>query len=195
MDQEEMSYKILRRIQQLETSSPTLTKIDACFYQNVSKYLAQLNTLAENEVSPQKHKLLADELQNTRKIAWNIYEQREKKIIQVALSTVRSGKPELKNLIEQEKRFYDSLIELIQRTREEIFQKPSNKAPPQDTIPRVDQTGNEKNPNPMVRVTQDIPAFVGTDMKTYQLRRNDVLSLSKEIAEPLTKRQVVQYLK
>jgi hypothetical protein len=42
---------------------------------------------------------------------------------------------------------------------------------------------------------QDTPAFIGTDEKTYSLRKEDVLSLPNEMTEPLLKRGVVQQVK
>ena len=113
MDIEEINYKTLRRIQQLEKNQPLLTKIDTNFYRQLSAYLKNLEKIVEKEENPQKIKLFNDEIQNTKKIAFSIYELREKKIVQAALSTVRSGKPDLKNLLDIENKLYDSLVEQI----------------------------------------------------------------------------------
>jgi DNA replication initiation complex subunit (GINS family) len=51
------------------------------------------------------------------------------------------------------------------------------------------------NVNPIVLVLEDLPEFVGMDMKTYRLRRNDVVSLSKDMAEVLLKRGVAREIK
>ena len=53
----------------------------------------------------------------------------------------------------------------------------------------------KSNTNAIVRVTQDTPEFVGTNMKTYSLRKDDVLTLPKEMSEPLLKRGVVEQIK
>ena len=58
----------------------------------------------------------------------------------------------------------------------------------------IENPSEEKNTNPLVRVIADIPAFIGPDMKTYILKKQDILSIPKEIAEPLKKRGVVQPL-
>ena len=53
----------------------------------------------------------------------------------------------------------------------------------------------EPNTHTIVRVTQDTPEFVGTDMKTYTLRKDDILTFPEEMSEPLMKRGVVKRIK
>jgi DNA replication initiation complex subunit (GINS family) len=196
MDQEDINYKTLRKIQQQEKTSPLLTKIDRNFYQKFSEYLKNLQRIAEKEENSQKIKLFDDEIQNTKKIAFNIYELREKKIIQAALSKVRGGKTDLKNLLDIEKKLFDSLVEQIIVSRKDILEQKLEKR----TKPKLSpETGEKKkkipNTNAIVRVTQDTPEFVGTNMKTYSLRKDDVLTLPKEMSEPLLKRGVIEQIK
>ena len=195
MDQEDINYKTLRKIQQQEKTSPLLTKIDRNFYQKFSEYLKNLQRIAEKEGNSQKIKLFDDEIQNTKKIAFNIYELREKKIIQTALSKVRGGKPDLKNLLEIEKRLYDSLVKQIIVSREEILEQKLEKKTDVKSAPETGKKEKKSNTNAIVRVTQDTPEFVGTDMKTYSLRKDDVLTLPKEMSDPLLKRGVVKQIK
>jgi len=195
MDQEDINYKTLRKIQQQEKTFPLLTKIDRNFYQKFSEYLKNLQRIAEKEENLQKIKLFDDEIQNTKKIAFNIYELREKKIIQAALSKVRGGKPDLKNLLEIEKRLYDSLVKQIIVSREEILEQKLEKKTDVKSAPETGKKEKKSNTNAIVRVTQDTPEFVGTNMKTYSLRKDDVLTLPKEMSEPLLKRGVVEQIK
>lgn len=195
MDQEDINYKTLRKIQQQEKTFPLLTKIDQKFYQKFSEYLKNLQRIAEKEENSQKIKLFDDEIQNTKKIAFNIYELREKKIIQTALSKVRGGKPDLKNLLDIEKRLYDSLVKQIIVSREEILEQKLEKKTDVKSAPETGKKEKKSNTNAIVRVTQDTPEFVGTDMKTYSLRKDDVLTLPKEMSEPLLKRGVVEQIK
>ena len=195
MDQEDINYKTLRRIQQQEKTSPLLTKIYQKFYQKFSEYLKNLQRIAEKEDDANKLKLFDDEIQNTKKIAFNIYELREKKIIQAALSKVRGGKPDLKNLLEIEKRLYDSLVKQIIVSREEILEQKLEKKTDVKSAPETGKKEEKSNTNAIVRVTQGTPEFVGTNMKTYSLRKDDVLTLPKEMSEPLLKRGVVEQIK
>ncbi len=89
MEEEEISYKTLRKIQQMEKNSPVLTELKTIFYSELLEYIENLNNRLERETSSQKKMLLKDEIQNTKKIAANIYEQREKKILLAAISKAR----------------------------------------------------------------------------------------------------------
>ena len=144
-----------------------------------------------------KLKLFTDEALNTKKIATSIYEFREKKIVQAALATVRGATPDLCNLLEIEKRLYTSLVEQITISRKVIFEGPDDHHLEKQTAPppTVHQQKTNPNTHPIVRVMEDTPAFVGTDEKTYSLRKEDVLSLPHEMSEPLLKRGVVQQVK
>ena len=42
MEENEISYKTLRKIQQVEKSSPILTKIDSSFYHDLLEYIKNL---------------------------------------------------------------------------------------------------------------------------------------------------------
>ena len=50
----------------------------------------------------------------------------------------------------------------------------------------------QENSNPIVRVTKDIPEFIGTDEKKYNLRNNDIISLPKDMSDMLSKRGAVK---
>jgi DNA replication initiation complex subunit (GINS family) len=196
-EHEEISYKTLRRLQQGEQTSSVPTKINVNFYQDLSSYIKTIEQSVESEKNPLKLKLFADETQNTKKIANSIYELREKKIVQAALATARGAAPDLSNLLDIEKKLYNALVEQILVSRKEIFEEPidrdSKKQPA--SPPVVDQPKGDPNTNPIVRVLEDTPEFIGTDEKTYSLRKEDVLSLPHGMTEPLLKKGVVIQIK
>jgi DNA replication factor GINS len=195
-EHEEISYKTLRRLQQGEQTSSVLTKINVNFYQDLSLYMKTLERSIEDEKNPLKLKLFTDEIQNTKKIANSIYELREKKIVQAALATARGATPDLKNLLDSEKKLYTTLVEQIMISRKEIFEEPADhRLKEQPTTPLVDQPKQDPNTNPIVRVLEDTPKFIGTDGKAYSLRKEDVLSLPSEMNELLQKKKVVTQIK
>ena len=195
-EHEEINYKTLRKLQQVEQTASVLTKINTNFYQELSTYIKNLERSVELEKNPQKLKLFTDETQNTKKIANSIYELREKKIVQAALATVRGATPDLTNFLEIEKKLYRSLVEQIMVSRKEIFEKPTD--PPTSTPPASlppTQMKQDSNTHPIVRVLEDTPTFIGTDGNTYLLRKEDVLSMPSEMTEPLLKKKVVKQVK
>jgi DNA replication factor GINS len=196
-EHEEINYKTLRRLQQGEQTSSGLTKINLNFYQELFSYIKTIEQSVENEKNPLKLKLFADEAQNTKKIANSIYELREKKIVQAALATARGASPDLKNLLDIEKKLYSALVEQIAVSRKEIFEEPTDRHLKKQLAspPVVDPPKRDPNTNLIVRVLEDTPEFIGTDEKTYSLRKEDVLSLPSEMTEPLLKKGVIKQLK
>lgn len=195
-EQEQISYKTLRKLQQAEQASSVLTRINLNFYQDLSMYMKTLEQSIEHEKNPLKVKLFNDEIQNTKKIANNIYELREKKIVQGALATARGANLDLSNFLEVEKKLYHSLVEQIKLTRAGIFEQPVHQPQTsQPAAPTVSQVTRELNTNPIVRVLEDTPEFIGTDGKTYLLQKEDVLTLPGDMNEPLVKKKVVKQIK
>ena len=200
MEEDEINYRVFRKIQETEKNSPVLTELELNFYNTLSEYLENLKNRLESETSPQKQALLKDEILNTKKIAINIYEQREKKILLAVASKARGGNPELKNMIDIEKDLFDSIFNLMLKSRKDLLEKETkeNKSNDRKVVePKVEEKTEEiqKNSNPIVRIIQDIPEFIGTDEKKYNLRNNDVISLPENMSDMLSKRGVAKKIK
>ncbi len=206
---EEINYRTLRKIQQMEKNSSILTDLDNDFYKNLEKYILDLNNRLESESDEHKKRLLNEEIENTKKIITSIYEQREKKILLSAISKARGGKPDLKFMVNVERDFFDSILKLIDTFRSKILE---NKKTMVICKIKSDVVNNEikkenkiinnneikilknRNLNPIIRVIKDIPNFVGTDEKKYTLKKNDIVSLPEDMKEMLLKRKVVEKL-
>lgn len=192
---DEINYRYLRKIQQSERDSPVLTRIESNFYTSLSKYLRDLEGRLEKESPSQKYNLLKDEIQNTKKIAANIYEQREKKVLLAAVSKARGGNPDLNNLVNVEQELFNSVLKLMKQSREQLFIV--RKKEEETVASEIKDDKNEKkdNSNPIIRVTEDIPEFVGTDTKKYNLSKNDVLSLPKDMSDTLSRRDAAKKIR
>ena len=194
---DEINYKTLRKIQQMEKNSPILTELTPNFYYELSGYLDNLNKRLENETSSQKQILLKDEIKNMINISTNIYEQREKKILLAAISKARGGNPDLKNMADIEKNLFENILDYMYNLRKKILKMNSSNNHTNDIKTEnkeEEETTEQKkdNTNPVVRVTRDIPEFIGTDEKKYNLRNNDIISLPEDMSEMLSKRGVVE---
>ena len=193
----------------MEKNSPILTDLDDDFYTNLEKYLLDLKTRLNSESNENKNKLLEEEILNTKKIITNIYEHREKKILLTAISKARGASPDIKNMAEVEKVFFDSILSMINKFRDEIlsnkktfntnkteqeFEEPESKEAESEEIKDETKILKKNNSNPITRVIKDMPAFVGTDTKNYTLKKNDVVSIPEDMQEMLSKRKVVEKL-
>ena len=58
-----------------------------------------------------------EEVQKVKMIATQIYLLREKKIILAALSKIRGGKPDLRNILDEEKNLFDSTLDMLMKSR------------------------------------------------------------------------------
>ena len=202
MMEEEINYGNIRKLQLLEKNSPVLTDLPLGFYKELSEYLDVLNKRLENEQSLQKQTLLKDEISNTERIAINIYEQRERKILLAAVSKVRGGNPDLKNMLEVEENLYNSILNVMMKSRNN-FLKNKKTEKKDDKVENKESKNEEKKqeemlsreePNQIVRVTQTLPEFIGTNTKKYNLREGDILSLPEDMCLMLSKKGAVKKL-
>ena len=196
MIEDEINYRTLREIQQMEKNSPVLTELKPDFYLVLSQYLEELSKRLQNEPSSQKQTLLREEIQNTQKIAINIYEQREKKILLAAISKARGGSPDIKNMINIEKNLFDSIMSTLKTSRSQFLKKESNeknkKEPKEEPVKLENNKEKSSNTKPIIRVIEDIPEFIGTDGKKYTLRKNDLLTIPNDMCDMLYNRGVVK---
>ena len=175
-----LNYTKLRNIEHKEKASAFLTSLDASFYKEAARHIKQLEERLEEEKrknpASKKVALIADEIRNTKRIWESIFERREKKIELAALAAARGGKAVPENLTREEKVFYDSLVHLMEDYRKKIFEQ-------------------EEKDFMIVRILEDLPSFVGSDLKKYFLKKEDVISLPAEIADVLIKRKVATEVK
>ena len=98
-------YMDLRKIQLMEEKTRLLTKINRGFYSDISALQWETVEIPDEEV------------QNVKMIATQIYLLREKKIILADLSKIRVGKPNLKNILDEEKNLFDSVLDMLMKSR------------------------------------------------------------------------------
>jgi len=190
---EEISYKSLRKIQQIEKNSPILSELHSSFYDELYKHIQMLDKRLRTESSSQKEILLSEEAENIKKIALNVYEQREKKILLAAVSKARGGNPDLKNMLNVEIKLYTSVLENLEKSRKNILEKKidkneKNKKKNNQESEEEPIDENNDNSNPVLLIKQNIPEFIGTDTKSYNLSKNDVVSMPENMCEMLVRR-------
>ncbi len=111
---DDTAYMTFRKIQMEEEKSPLLTKIEQKFY----------SKLLECQKTPSN--MTQKEIQNVKKIFNGICEIRERKIVQAAHSKARGGKPDLKNMLDEEKKLFDSIVDIMLQSRKRFFNEDQN---------------------------------------------------------------------
>jgi len=206
------SYAKLRSLERQERQSPELINIGDTFYQAVQEHLSQLERRLEEEhtknPSSKKVVIISDELRNTKRTWESVFERREKKVVQAALSMARGGSHTPKFLTNQEKTFYHQLVAVLKEHRETTLEGNHPSTQPSQTHPtpleqEKKQTPEEQQVTPpdaadeipsdhandvVLRVLMDVPSFMGSDMHNYSLKKTDVITMPKDMAEILIKR-------
>ncbi|MGQ0797370.1 MAG: hypothetical protein ACT4OI_05870 [Methanobacteriota archaeon] len=208
-----VNFERVTKVYREETGRKTLTGLEADFYDKVAAYIARLEASAEKEAqvnanSP-KAMLLQDELRKVRKKREQIFTYRERKLALLASHRASGAEVDLPNLPAQERTLFDGLVALLLGARESAFGgSPFGREPapdaratpvkptaePRPTM-RVVSSEETKRPVPapslkdhlVVHVLEDIPPFAGID-RTYHLKKEDVLTLPKTIAQILVDR-------
>lgn len=198
MDDNEINYKILRKIQKNEEENSILTKIDESIYNKIYFYLEKLNQRYKTEKNKQKKIIIKNEIDNTSKIIKTIYEMREKKILFAIMTKVRGGKPNLSNLVNSEKKLFDSILELLIQSRHNYIEKKisyNEKNNRKNIIKEKSENKINKENTKIIMVKENIPEFIGMDGNRYNLRKGDIITISKNTCDLLLKRKVVKEIK
>ena len=181
----EMLYDILRR----ERTRQEIQKLDNNLFEDINKYiiektkiLADLKT--KSSIFAQKEIEKTDkQLNNIKKIVKEIYDKRESKILQLALSSAKTDKiQDNQSLLPEEKPIFDDLNKILKENRERLL----NKILEEDIKPKVIRSGQESIK--LVRILNPIPKFIGDDLNEYgPFEEEYIASLPKRIAELLIK--------
>jgi len=169
MPEEPITFEFIRKIQREEKIEPRLSKIPEDFYEKAKAYLQEKKKLSEKK----NDRLASLEIKNAEMLLEDIYNRRETKIMNQAIITTRTDIPP-QNLLEKEKEFFESLVNALRTQREMVL----------NTL--LKKTKEEKLET--VKFTEDVPEFVGTDLKKYgPFKEGEKADIPKENAELLKK--------
>jgi DNA replication initiation complex subunit (GINS family) len=199
-----VDYKILRKIQQEERSSPLLTKIDDHLFEDAASYHSILMDRLQKEDKPSRQLIISEQIQNVEKIIRSIYEIREKKIILAAIAKARGGSPNEKHFLSLEKTLFSTVYSLLLDNREYLLfqknekdknkdlEKNESRKEPQNESPGTVIIDKPKEEKKIVRILETIPTFIGTDTKEYHLKKHDIVSLPSMLASMLISKRIAE---
>ena len=157
-----LTYESLRKIRDSEvTQRSTLSKLPEGFFESVRAFIENKMRLSEGKEDKW-------EAENARMLLEDILKAREMKLMLAAMNLVSTDeKPE--NAMPEEMKFIEGVATHLKEFR-------SNR---KDSISRQEPKGN-------VAFLEDIPVFVGTDMRNYgPFRKGDIATLPEDVAELL----------
>lgn len=174
------------------------------------------NAEAQKNPNSPKALLLQDELRKVRKRRDQIFTYRERKLALLASSRASGAEVEVPSLPTQDRALFQDMVALLQRTRAAAFggtPAPSEPVVPAEATtaapPAKEGPATKERPAGMtviraadtkrataaptlkdhvlVHVLEDLPPFAGIDT-TYRLRKEDIVTLPKTIADILVGR-------
>lgn len=175
--EEAITYEYIRKIQREEQFEAKLCKVPDDFYENAKKYLEQKRKLSQKK----EDRSGEIEIQNTKRILEDIFNRRETKILNQAVFATRTGIP-VQNLTKLEEKFFRQLVELLKFQREKtlnIFNKKTKE--------------KEEEKLQKIKFTQDIPEFMGSDLKKYgPFKSGEEVEIPIENAELMVKSEIAK---
>lgn len=214
--EEEVNFERVTKVYREESGKKTLVTLEADFYDKLAAYVARLDASAnaESQKNPNAPKalLLQDELRKVRKRRDQIFTYRERKLALLASSRASGADVEVPNLPTQEHVLFEGMVALLKASRADAFgassaAKESPAPAPEGSTPKPTPAAKESDRMRIVRaedtkrtavrpslkdhvlvhVLEDLPPFAGIDT-TYRLKKEDVITLPKTIAEILVNR-------
>lgn len=165
-----LTYETIRKVANDEKLTTKLTKLPLDFSKDVSTYLTKKSQIKETKED-------SWELDSAAQTLQELFDRRERKIVNLALDSTRTGSvPE--ELTRDEKEFFNKLTDIIT----EFKSKKKQEA--------------HKTTLEVLAVKEDIPEFVGSDMSIYgPFKEGDVITLPKDESNILLEKNIVEKIK
>ncbi len=203
----ETLFEIIKR----EKDRTELQKLDDTFFNDVVDYIKEKKKITSNEslFSSDEKKKVQIQIKNIRRLLKDLYDKREKKIINIALdkSRTKSDVIDISALLKEEKILFEYLVTLFNRFRAGILYNLLNESIPVVEKEKTDnsevkeiiekQTKNEvKKDTKLVRFVHAVPKFVGKELEEYgPFEEDDIANLPNEIADVLINKDRVEEIK
>ncbi|MGC8993243.1 MAG: hypothetical protein ACP5H3_00560 [Candidatus Aenigmatarchaeota archaeon] len=172
---EVISFEYLKKILNEEKKNSNLTKISDDFYTAVKQYLESKKMLARERRDE-------IEVRNMERVIENIFNLRERKIVNFAIIAARIGSyPQ--NLTKDEKEFFEKIVNII-KERRKILES------------LKEEEIKKKEVEILVVFKQDFPSFVGIDGNVYgPFKKGDIAKLPEENRKILIEKGIVEEFK
>ena len=200
-----VTYETLYELLRTEKGREELQKLNSSFFSDVLNYLQEKKKILTDEkqdlFSFEEKEKTKKQLENIRRILSELYERREKKIINMALNKSRTNSNiiDMSSLLGEEKKLFDSLISLLGRFRKGIILNLLNEKMPvldeekelkeikgETAKIELEKETPEAKDSKLVRFLHGVPRFVGTELEEYgPFEKEDIANLPDEIASLL----------
>lgn len=157
-----INYETLFDLLRREKNREELQSLDKDFYEQVLAYLKEKkDSLSKKDdelfASAEKEKLKI-QFQNIRRIIKELYERREKKVINMAMSRARTGSDviDTSNLLPSEKEYFDDQVRLFVQYKDKVLDRILN-------VKEFDNRVEEEKANKESEVRADVKKEINAE--------------------------------
>lgn len=209
-----VTYETLFELLRREKNRDDLQELQHGFFKEVIEYLSEKKrvyedtSMKEDLFSATERDKTLSQLNNVKKIIRELYERREKKIINMALNKSRTGSSiiDTSKLLEEERKMFNTTVATLNNYREGILFNVLNLREPliDDKAAAPEETSKEEKkpeaeaqkPTKMLRFLNPVPKFVGKELEVYgPFEEDDMASLPTEIAQLLIEKGRAEEIK
>ncbi len=196
-----ITYETLFEILRREKSRKDLQKLPDTFFIDVVSYLNEKIMFVKQKkdelFDAEEREKTEKQIENIKKILKELYERREKKIIDMALNKSRTEHAiiDTSALLKEEEQLFNSLLKVLNKNRQDIIMNvlqgnsPSVKIEEKE-VPKEDVKEEiPKKDTIKVEIKDFVQKFIGLDLKEYgPFEDGDEVELPAEIAQVLINR-------
>lgn len=184
-----ITYETLFEILQKEKARKELQRLDDNFSSNFIRYLDEKTSILNSQKS--KDSIFSNEVgktekqvDNIRRIIKDLYDRRERKIVEAALFSARNPKKVQQfesAMLQEEKYLFVKLTEDLSNSRESILRNLL-----EGKKPEIEKKESIKEENILIKFISAVPKFVGLDSNIYgPFEKEDISSLPVQISSIL----------
>lgn len=169
-----LTFEMLRELERKERESRQLQKMPENIINEIRDYIKRKEELRETTDIM--------ELENIKNTVKRLMEIRERKIVEMALYSARTGLPP-ESLMSSEEGLFNSILDQIKKFRKAFSENLAKEA-------------KEEKISYMVK--KDMPEIMGPDLRMYKLNKDEIISessLPKELNDLLLKQGIIEELK
>ena len=181
-----VTYDSIFEMLMREKGRDELQKLSPDFFSDVLRYMAEKKKAASTQLadtfSLEEKERAARQFQNVSQMLTELYDRREKKILNMSLIKSRTGADivDIEPLLGEEKMFFDAIVAQLDYYRNRILHRILNADSSQAGKNEV------KEDTKVVRFLHPVPKFVGKELEVYgPYVEEDIAGLPAEIADVL----------
>jgi DNA replication initiation complex subunit (GINS family) len=154
-----LTFEKIRALQWKEKNEKKLQELPENFYEELQEYV---------EKSKQDNAIL---------VAKDLIDTRTRKIFESVINYFKTKEIPV-NMTKEEKEMFYTVLEIFSKFRESLFK---------EFIYQKEEKKEEIKESGFVIVTENLPCFVGPDLKIYDLKKNDKVFLPEDLKNLLIK--------